>query len=266
MDIYKNREYSFFMGDFVPLHSLINLKQLVFEVTSSCNLKCKYCGYGELYNTRRDHTGRHMSFTIAKTMIDYLFELWMDNIPDFPQKKTFVGFYGGEPLLNMKLIKKIITYIESMPLPPQRSFCYTMTTNAVLLDRYIDFLVDKEFNLLISLDGNQYAHSYRVNNNGKNSFQQVFDNVMLLKDKYPEYFSKHVSFNSVLTNRGESFSVKEFVFDHFGKYPQISEVNNFGVISEKKNYLIRFQDLSEPIGKIKKTMQLKMFFFQNLQT
>ena len=33
------------------LHQLVNLEQLTFEVTDSCNLKCKYCGYGELYNT-----------------------------------------------------------------------------------------------------------------------------------------------------------------------------------------------------------------------
>lgn len=29
---------------------LANLKQLTFEVTDSCNLRCKYCGYGELYD------------------------------------------------------------------------------------------------------------------------------------------------------------------------------------------------------------------------
>lgn len=29
--------------------NLINLKQLVFEVTDACNLRCKYCGYADLY-------------------------------------------------------------------------------------------------------------------------------------------------------------------------------------------------------------------------
>lgn len=31
------------------LSSIINLKQLTFEVTDACNLKCKYCSYGDLY-------------------------------------------------------------------------------------------------------------------------------------------------------------------------------------------------------------------------
>ena len=29
--------------------NLINLKRLVFEVTDACNLRCKYCGYADLY-------------------------------------------------------------------------------------------------------------------------------------------------------------------------------------------------------------------------
>lgn len=32
------------------LNNLANLPQLVFEVTDSCNLKCKYCAYGEFYD------------------------------------------------------------------------------------------------------------------------------------------------------------------------------------------------------------------------
>ena len=30
--------------------ALANLPLLTFEVTDACNLKCKYCGYGEFYN------------------------------------------------------------------------------------------------------------------------------------------------------------------------------------------------------------------------
>ena len=31
-------------------YALANLPLLTFEVTEACNLKCKYCGYGEFYN------------------------------------------------------------------------------------------------------------------------------------------------------------------------------------------------------------------------
>lgn len=43
------------MEDYLPTtkedieQNLINLRQLIFEVTDSCNLRCKYCGYADLY-------------------------------------------------------------------------------------------------------------------------------------------------------------------------------------------------------------------------
>lgn len=85
----------------MPLKALINLKQLVFEVTSHCNLNCYYCGYGELYNMRPNENERkNLDFLKAKNLIDYLFDLWNKHELDYDQIDTFIGFYGGEPLLN----------------------------------------------------------------------------------------------------------------------------------------------------------------------
>ena len=132
---------------------LVNLKQLVFEVTDACNLNCTYCGYGELYNDYDKREGKNMPVEKAVAMIDYLSKLWKSNKNQSYNKVVFISFYGGEPLLNMKFIKLIINYIKTIDVP--RSFIYTMTTNAVLLDKYIDFLVENQFNILISLDGNK---------------------------------------------------------------------------------------------------------------
>lgn len=48
------------------------------------------------------------------------------------------------------MIKETIAYVESLSINNLK-FKYNMTTNAMLLDRYIDFLVQKDFTLLISL-------------------------------------------------------------------------------------------------------------------
>jgi uncharacterized protein len=173
MDLYKNYDYQFRLPEVIPQKTLINLKQLVFEVTSNCNLRCEYCGYGELYNTRRFTKGSNMNFGIAKNMIDYLFDLWNNNEMDYDHRETFISFYGGEPLLNMPFIKEVIGYIESLPAPKRRSFVYSMTTNGILLDRYMDYLAEKKFALLISLDGDEYAHSYRIDNKRENSINKV---------------------------------------------------------------------------------------------
>lgn len=65
----------------------------------------------------------------------------------------------------MKLVKETIAYIESLNLP-SLIFNYNTTTNAMLLDRYMDYLVEKNFSILISLDGNEVQSAYRVDKHG----------------------------------------------------------------------------------------------------
>lgn len=47
----KDVTYVYNFSEHDVLDSLIDLKQLTFEVTDACNLKCKYCGYGDFYET-----------------------------------------------------------------------------------------------------------------------------------------------------------------------------------------------------------------------
>lgn len=214
---------------------LINLKQLTFEVTDTCNLNCRYCGYGDFYSTYEKRRNQNMSFDTAKYIIDYLWELW-ETFPCHSQKHEFVvGFYGGEPLINISLIKRIIDYIESKPYIPNFSLKYNMTTNAILLDRHMDYLAKKDINLLISLDGDKYAHSYRVDFTNKNSYDKVIHNIELLQNTYPDYFNKSVSFNSVLHNRNNVRGIRSFIKEKFNKTGLISELNQFGVSPNKED-------------------------------
>ena len=45
-------------------YSLANLRQITFEVTDACNLKCKYCGYGEFYDDYDRRSNKMMPFTM----------------------------------------------------------------------------------------------------------------------------------------------------------------------------------------------------------
>lgn len=53
-------------------YQLANLKQLTFEVTDACNLKCKYCAYGEFYNDYDQRDNKTLSLPAAIQLIDYL--------------------------------------------------------------------------------------------------------------------------------------------------------------------------------------------------
>lgn len=212
---------------------LLNLRHLVFEVTDSCNLKCKYCGYGEFYSSYDERKSRNLSIDKAVRLIDYLFSLWKESGVDFYTHSLTVSFYGGEPLLNMSFIKQIQTYLENT-YSASWNFNYSMTTNAMLLDRYMDYLVDKDFRLLISLDGDKESQGYRVDLNGENSFDRVFKNVKLLQHRYPDYFDKNVNFNSVLHDRNNTEGIYHFMKHEFGKTTMVSELNSSGIREDKR--------------------------------
>ena len=214
-------------------YNLINLRQLVFEVTDRCNLKCKYCAYSDLYDDRDEREGLMMPLQYAIEMIDYLQQIWQEYSIKNTERFVHISFYGGEPLLNMELVKGIIEYVENLPYTG-RTFQYGMTTNAMLLDRYMSFIQEKDFQLLISLDGDESGHSYRVDNNGVNSFTRVMSNVRKLQQEYPEYFKAKVSFNSVLNDRNSVESILNFIKNEFDKQPAISEINPTGVRPEKR--------------------------------
>jgi uncharacterized protein len=58
---------------------LTRLPQLVFEVTDACNLKCKYCGYGEFYNDHDERTNQFFTVKRAKILLDYLKGLFTEH-------------------------------------------------------------------------------------------------------------------------------------------------------------------------------------------
>lgn len=214
------------------LTQLYNLKQLVFEVTDGCNLKCKYCGYGDLYTGYDARKDKKLQLEDAIAVIDYLVNLWRQYRKKSTDQTVMVSFYGGEPLINMNLIQSVVANLESIQDSP-RDFSYSLTTNGMLLDKYIDYLVEKEFHVLISLDGDERGQSYRVDHNGQNSFNRVYDNIVKVKNKYPDYFDRHINFNSVLHDRNSTYITSKFIKNNFGKNPRLSPLNNSGISSEK---------------------------------
>ena len=95
-------------------YNLIHLKQLVFEVTDACNLKCKYCGYADFYQGYDERINKMLPVKKAQLIIDYLHDLWRKNYVKGTSFPISISFYGGEPLLNVPLIIQIISYLESL--------------------------------------------------------------------------------------------------------------------------------------------------------
>lgn len=214
--------------------NLANLRMLLIEVTDECNLSCKYCGYGVMYNNYDIRENKKQKFINVKALIDYLADLWKSTLNVSYNNIITVGFYGGEPLLNFKLIKQIISYLDSLNIPGIE-FSYNMTTNGVLLDKYMEYLAFKKFSLLISLDGNERNNSYRTFRSEKPSFSRVKANIIQLREKYPNFYMNNVNINSVLHNKNSVSEIYLFVKKTFDKIPRIAELNTNGIEVSQMN-------------------------------
>ena len=266
----QNIEFRELLPDNIRYH-LANLRQITFEVTDACNLKCKYCSYGEFYYDYDNRENRNLPIEKAFAILDYLAKLWKSEMNVSENRNVYIGFYGGEPLLNTAFIENIIDFVENSLKCPNRFFTFAMTTNAMLLDKYIDFVAKHKFNLLISLDGDKQGHSYRVDHKGKNSFDRVMKNVKLLQNKYPDYFKKSVNFNSVLHNRNSYESIYRYIKSEFGKIPNISGLNDMGIRADmKETFMATYRNIyeslmqSEHYDEIEKEMFLKSGTYNNL--
>ena len=213
--------------------TLANMRQITFEVTDSCNLKCEYCGYGKFYEDYDKRENVNLDIDVAKKIIDYLVELWNSPLNSSHDSNIYISFYGGEPLMNMPFLKEIVKYTKNLNTKHNR-FTYSMTTNALLLEKNMDFIVENKFNTLISLDGNKENTGYRVFHNGKPAYEQIIKNIMALKKKYPKYFKEKVNFNAVLHNKNSVSALYEYFKKNFGKTPSIGEMNDMGIKDSKK--------------------------------
>lgn len=231
-----------------------SIRVITFEVTQKCNLDCEYCVYGDMYLHEGNNHKKELTYEKAKAIIDFFYNQLSSSNNISNNKKVTIGFYGGEPLLKGKLIERIVDYVNTLS-NPYFNFEYTMTTNGVLLDKYIDFLVTNNFKLLISLDGNYEASSYRLTTSGVNVFNRIQHNLILLKERFPIYFSDHVSFNSVLHDRNSIYDTIQYIKGKFNKLPMFSELSTGNVRYDKREMMNRmykkiYQSVQQDIDKI----------------
>lgn len=165
------------INDYVLTQSSSSM--LVLVVTEECNLRCKYCVYSGHYPLVKTYSDKKMTFDVAKEAIDYYFDLHAERQRAGFKKRPMIGFYGGEPLLEFHLIKQIMEYCNTKDLKPT----YYITTNGTLLNRdTIDFIVNEDVVLTVSLDGDKYQHDRnRVFQSGQGTFDQIMKNLIKLQ-------------------------------------------------------------------------------------
>lgn len=241
-------------------YRIANIGQITFEMTEICNLNCLYCTYGKLYSTvNRKNT--NISFNLIRKILFYLNEKMNSTLNVSNLNPFYISFYGGEPLVNFEGIKETVDLVEKMKFSNNVIF-FSMTTNGFFLDKYMDYLKEHNFRLLISLDGDKEGNRLRVDHNGKSQFDKVFGNVKSLQAKYPDYFKRNVNFNAVLNRHNSVESITDFIETHFEKIPTISSINSQGLNPDKiADFYHIYSSPQQSFDEADRVMDIKGKFF-----
>ena len=126
------------------------VKALCLHVAHTCNLNCEYCfaSQGKFHGERA-----LMSFEVGKQAIDFLI------VNSGSRHNLEVDFFGGEPLMNWDVVKRIVAYSREEEQKHNKNFRFTLTTNGILIDEEVmDFCNREIHNVVLSLDGRKEIH------------------------------------------------------------------------------------------------------------
>ncbi|MBQ9563550.1 MAG: thioether cross-link-forming SCIFF peptide maturase [Lachnospiraceae bacterium] len=121
------------------------IKAMCLHVAHDCNLACKYC-----FAEEGEYKGRRaiMSYEVGKAAFDFLVA------HSGNRRNLEVDFFGGEPLMNWEVVKKLVAYGRELEKTHDKKFRFTVTTNGVLLDQEKMVFINAEMhNVVLSLDG-----------------------------------------------------------------------------------------------------------------
>ncbi len=148
------------------------IKAMCFHMAHQCNMTCNYCFAGEgSFGGEKGLMSREVSFR----GVDFIIQ------NSGLRKNCEIDFFGGEPLLNFKVIKETVDYARKKGREAGKEFKFTLTTNGLLLNQEVkDYLNEQGFSVVMSLDGRQKVNDrVRTMKNGSGSYDSLV----------PEYLS-----------------------------------------------------------------------------
>ena len=152
------------------------VKALCLHVAHTCNLNCSYCfaSQGKYHGERA-----LMSFEVGKQAFDFLIK------NSGTRRNLEVDFFGGEPTLNLDVVKQLVEYARSIEKDYNKNFRFTFTTNGMIMDdELIDWLNKEMSNVVLSLDGRKEVNDhFRKDYTGKGSYDTIVPHFQRLVEK-----------------------------------------------------------------------------------
>jgi len=215
-----------------------HLTTCVLCVTEQCNLRCSYCCYSDHYPQSASFSSNYMKDDVARQAVKFFYSHSRKT-----ESELTLGFYGGEPMINFPMIRRTTAYAKDL-FGDQITF--SMTTNATLLNQEkIDFLIDNNFGLTISLDGDQNSTDrYRKFWKKKDSvFDSVYESVKMIRDTNKDYFLNRVIFNSVLSGPVDFEALEKTFVEDIGT--RATNVGLAGISSDHTDFFEHYPEASQ---------------------
>lgn len=146
-----------------------NLSVMLKPVSSSCNLRCKYCFYHSLAECREQKNYGVMSKSTLETTIKKALQ-YLDG------SRLYLSFHGGEPLLSgIDFFKSAVEYVHKYNEKNSEVILAVQTNGTLIDEEWCKFFKENGFLVGVSLDGTYFANSYRVDQKGESTFDRVVE-------------------------------------------------------------------------------------------
>ena len=208
------------------------VKALCLHIAHDCNMRCEYC----FASTGEYHGGRSlMSEEVGFKAIDYLIE------KSTGRRNLEVDFFGGEPLMNFEVVKKVVKYARSKEELHDKVFRFTITTNGLLLDDdKTDFINSEMSNVVLSIDGRKEVNDrVRKRVDGSSTYDNIVGKFKSLVDKRGDkpYYARGTFTKYNLDFVDDVLALSKLGFDQISVEPVVADI--------KEPYAITTADLEK---------------------
>lgn len=207
----------------------IDSYRLFINPTMDCNLKCWYCYENHIENS---FLNEELILAIEKHI-----ELKYQEIKF---KELILSFFGGEPLLCIEIVEKLISIAKSLEKKYKFKLFISFTTNATLItDDFLEKLTSENTSFQITLDGNETCHDKirKLKSSGEGTYKKILNSVdsifKILKDKTSVIFRINMSVATV--------NNMEMILDDIKKF---STYSNF-IVSLHKVWQVNDDTINE---------------------
>lgn len=140
-----------------------DIRVMHMMMATACNYNCVYCCID--HNKDKSVQPKLMSREVAIESVEKFI--------NESENPSYICFFGGEPLVNFKVIKDVVKYVEANY--ADKDIWFKVNTNGSLITKEVaEFFAKHNFTVGVSIDGLPEIHNkYRVTKDGRGSFNDT---------------------------------------------------------------------------------------------